>query len=443
MNRKKYSGLLLVGLLFALSVTACGMSGNGTTNIAQENVTDDSQSEELKLQAVVKAVDTKEENIVLYRPDTLEEQTFLYNGGTQIYSKNGMALVISQLSCGEIVDVVYNSSNQMLSKVSVSKDAWEYKSVKRLKIDRDKKTISVTGRKYQYDDSVLVFSGDDQLLLMDLHEKDVVTVKGIGTKVYSFVIETGHGYIRLAGHDAFLGGTLEVDKDIFLKVESNMLVTVSEGEHTVVLRNGDMEAIEKVSVSQEKESYLDLSKYVRPAVTEGKIKFEITPSDATLYVNGKKKNYSRLVSLAYGNYNVRVKADGYEDYTGILRVQESKREYESIYIDLVEENSESATATPEATEAPEATEEATATTTPTAETSNEEYTITVNSPVGATVYLDDVYKGVAPVKFTEKEAGEHAIALAMDGYTTKSHTITIEEGLNNLEYSFADLEKSE
>lgn len=444
MRRKKYSLVILLSVAMMLLLTACSKTSNVKQSV---NLGSDTKKTELTVLAVVKAIDTEAQSITLYDTDTQEEQKFEYNGGTQVLSKNKVQMLMSQLSYGEIVEASYDPEQHEVTKVQISKNAWEYKKVKTLDINRSQSIITLTGRKYQYESDLSVFCGNQEGLLIDVNDRDEVTVKGIGNKVFSLQITKGHGYIRFGGHDKFIGGSVEVDQNIFLKVEENMLVTVSEGEHTVVFRKGDMQAIETVTVGRDKETFLDMSQYEPAKGTKGKVRFVIKPSDAVLYVNGKVRNHNSLISLAYGNYAITVKADGYKDYTGILRVQESSKKYETVYIDLAAEDDSSessATATPSTTASPTTTPSSTAktnTSTPTTTSTpsaDKNCKISIKDPEGASVYVNGVYKGVAPVSFT-KIIGDVTITLSKTGYVTKSYSVTIEDDSEDVEYSFAAL----
>ena len=440
MRRKKYSLVILLSVAMMLLLTACSKTSNVKQSV---NLGSDTKKTELTVLAVVKAIDTEAQSITLYDTDTQEEQKFEYNGGTEVLSKNKVQMLMSQLSYGEIVEASYDPEQHEVTKVQISKNAWEYKKVKMLDIERSQSIITLTGRKYQYESDLSVFCGNQEGLLIDVNDRDEVTVKGIGNKVFSLQITKGHGYIRFGGHDKFIGGSVEVDQNIFLKVEENMLVTVSEGEHTVVFRKGDMQAIETVTVERDKETFLDMSQYEPAKGTKGKVRFVIKPSDAVLYVNGKVRNHNSLISLAYGNYAITVKADGYKDYTGILRVQESSKKYETVYIDLAAEDEDaSKTANPSTTALPTTTPFSTAksntsTATPTPSTDSN-CKISIKEPDGASVYVNGVYKGVAPISFT-KIIGDLTITLSKTGYVTKSYSVTIEDDSEDVEYSFADL----
>lgn len=455
MRIRRCGQIILLGIFVMMMLTGCAKTSNVKQKSGLGAGGDAANSAQMEVLAVVKAVDQKNQSITLYDTATQEEQTFSYNGGTQILSKNKVQMVVSQLSCGEIVNATYEADRKELVKVQISKDAWEYKNIRSWSIDRSAGLLTVTGRQYQYDTDLAVFYGNKEEMLIDLNQRDQLNIKGIGNKIYSLQVTRGHGYIRLGGHDLFLGGSIEVDQDIFMKVENNMLITVGEGEHTVVFRNGSMQAKKTIVVKRDEESFLDMSEYKPEADKEGKIRFVITPSDAVLYVNGKVRNQNRLISLKYGNYAITVKAEGYEDYTGILRVQESKKSYETVYIDLVaekeEQNNTSTTKQPSATSNPKVTPSATVypggsnapaiTATPTVK-EDSKHTITVKSPKGASVYVDGVYKGVAPVSFT-KIIGDFTITLSKTGCVTKSYSVTTDDDNEDVEYSFAALQEKE
>lgn len=70
----------------------------------------------------------------------------------------------------------------------------------------------------------------------------------------------------------------------------------------------------------------------------------------------------------------------------------------------------------------------------------EEPTITIESPIGAEVYQDNLYMGIAPVTYN-KTAGDHTITLRKTGYITRSYGITVVDDKNDVTYAFPDLER--
>ncbi|MBQ5560662.1 MAG: PEGA domain-containing protein [Lachnospiraceae bacterium] len=432
MNKSTTKLLLLLGVMLVF-LSGCAQN----TRRIRQNTAMDADDEKMQLSsvAVVTGIDELQNTVTLKNIETGEVEAFPYTGATAVYSKNKVAMTMSQLSCGEIVDAEFKGTAHKLSALKVSKKAWKYDSVDAEKVDRTENTISLTGRTYEYDDSISVFDDNQEAMLMDVDARDQISIRGLGSKVYSVEITRGHGFIRLGGHDAFVGGSIEVDQNIFLTVQQNMLISVSEGEHTVVLRNGGEESIQNVTVVKDQEYFLDLSEYQNIAQKSGKVKFVVTPYNAALYINGSLRRANTVLSIPYGNYNVTVSAEGYEDYTGILRVQKSNNDYETIYVDLAKTNGEVVTEAPLTSDKPKATPGATLFTT---QEPSQSHTITITTPEGAEVYVDGVFKGVAPVSF-EKVSGTKTITLSKEGYITRSYTVEVDTLDKDVKYSFADL----
>lgn len=64
----------------------------------------------------------------------------------------------------------------------------------------------------------------------------------------------------------------------------------------------------------------------------------------------------------------------------------------------------------------------------------------VESPVGAEVYLDGNYIGIAPAA-CNKPVGTHIIVIYKNGYMPKSYTVDIADDKNDVTFSFSELYK--
>ena len=87
-------------------------------------------------------------------------------------------------------------------------------------------------------------------------------------------------------------------------------------------------------------------------------------------------------------------------------------------------------------ESEQPTQQSTQTTTST----KSSYKVHIDSPVGAEVYLDGNYIGIAPVDF-EKKAGNYVITLRKTGYQTRSYTLQVDSEEKDVTYSFSELSK--
>ena len=313
--------------------------------------------------------------------------------------------------------------------MQVPEDAWEYQEVTKYALNSEEKSIEVAGKKFKYSNLTYVGSSGKTIELMELNKQDVITVRGTGYTVHSIVRTQGHGYIRLKNYSDFIGGMVEVGTGIILPVTENMLITAREGTYRVILCKGALSAIKTVTVQLDKETKLDFSEYQQPAENVGIITFKIAPKGADLTINGTEVDYSSPVPLNYGTYQVTVSMTGYTEYTGTLDVAEPES---TIKINLIDEKAEVSTASPEEEE-----EDDSQTSTTTKEMDSE-HTITVSAPEGAEVYLDNVYKGLAPCSFT-KIIGSQTITLSKEGYVTKSYSLDLLDDDEDVTLSFADL----
>ena len=220
-----------------------------------------------------------------------------------------------------------------------------------------------------------------------------------------------------------------------------MLITIREGTYKVVLSKNHSTAVKNVTVHSGREVTLDFSEY-KPADSHvGVITFDIAPAGADLTINGTAVGYSKPIALAYGVYQIQVSMTGYTTYTGTLDVEEPKGT--TVRINLVEEEAEAS----DTTAAPSATGKSTKTSSESTDDTqtkqiDSDHTITVSAPQGAEVYLDNVYKGLAPCTFT-KVIGSQTVTLRRDGYATKSYSVDILDDDQDVKLSFADLTAKE
>ena len=66
------------------------------------------------------------------------------------------------------------------------------------------------------------------------------------------------------------------------------------------------------------------------------------------------------------------------------------------------------------------------------------YKVTIESPIGAEIYVDGNYVGIVPASFT-KVAGNHEVTVRKSGYLTRSYTIDVDKEEKDVSYSFSDL----
>lgn len=427
-------GLWIAALCLILGLAGCTSAGSQET---RQTVTGSAGSKSSDIEGVVTANDTVNGQLTLKDLGGSMETTISYDASAKMTDRYGQERDGSEIEIGEILQAKYDNASGRLLETGIPEDVWEYQEVDDYKVDSSEGSISFADRKYKYTDDTLVSAGGKTISLMEINPQDVLTVRGIGYNVYSVVRAKGHGYIRLANYKDFIGGMIEVGSDLILPVAKNMLLTVREGSYKVILCKDHSTAVKNVIVREGKEVTLDFSDY-KPADRHiGIITFDIEPAGADLTINGTAVGYTKPIALAYGTYQIQVSMTGYTTYKGTLDVAESKGT--TVKINLVEEKAEAA----ETTTSPSSSQKSNKKSSGSTQTKkmDSDHTITVSAPEGAEVYLDNVYKGIAPCSFT-KIIGSQTISLRKDGYTPKSYSVDVLDDGEDVKLSFSDLKES-
>ena len=436
--------------------------------------------------AVVAQIDMDEKNITLKNMEKKRQYTLGYDGTTFFYDKYGKVISVTQLQKGEVVDITFFKERKRLNTLQISGDAWVHKNMDEYKLNEEKFQAEVGSAVYAYSEDTVVIADEKQGELIDINPVDILTFRGVGSDVYSIVVEKGHGYVRLKNEEYFYDGWIEIGKKTIQRVTENMLLTVPEGKHQVIISNKGTSGVKQIEIRRNMELELDVGDLKGEDPKYGTVVFTITPEDATLYLDGDKTEYGSPVRLEYGIHQMIVMAEGYETISQYLKVgQESagievtmkadtsdsdvsgndvsgndvlsdseileevnrilnERGYSGITSsDLAGNNNDQNGTTADGNNNNTGADNSGAgnagngqTNTPV--TSTLSYYVTVDAPVGVEVYLDGNYIGIAPCSF-KKDTGSHTLTLRKTGYVAKSYTIQMDEEEKNVSYSFVDL----
>jgi len=428
---KKAAAVII--LLLVLSVcTSCGFkaikSTKSTVNVARTLQQTEEQTKTFT--GVVTNVDRDLKQVTIRELDHDIDTILDYNATAVIKDKYGGEITGGELEPGYIMEVTYNTEKLNVITMKVPKDVWEYQDASKFSFDGDEKAINIAGKKYQYTNWTYFSNLENKIEMMELDSQDIITVRGIGITVYSVTRTSGHGYIKFSNYDTFLGGMVCIGDSIVLPVTENMFVTAGAGSYRVTLSKGGLNAVKNVTIEDGMEVTLDFSGYKEEPGNIGNITFNIEPYGADLYINNTLVAYDDPVALNYGEYKVRAELGGYTTYNGILDVE---RPDSIINIELTSEKAAS-TAKATGTPSPSGSKDDNVTT----KTIDSNHKITISAPEGAEVYLDNVYKGLAPCSFT-KIIGSQTVTLRSPGYVTKSYSIDVLDDGKDVKLSFSEL----
>lgn len=387
-------------------------------------------------EAVVVSFDKEAHTVRLYNREVKRYYTLSIDGATKFYDKYMSSIVEDMIYPGDVVDVTFIKSKKVLNSVQKATSVWTREDVKDFEINELTGNIRLSDGDYRFRDDIMIFADGKKAEIIDINDVDSLSLQGNGHEVYSIVVNDGHGYLRLKGQEYFIGGWLEIGKDIIKPVSEDMLLTVPIGTYEVQLTNGGIEGKRTVTIEKGKETELDISDMFVPEEKQtGDIIFVTSPEDAVVYLDGTEVDKSKPYEIEYGIHQLIVKADGYDTVTQYVKVGQ---EHATLEVTLDKKKEKTEKEDPKPTDAPLVT---TYVTPGVVGPDTSAYKVSIESPEGAEVYLDGSYIGNVPVDFS-KVPGSHVITLRKEGYETRSYTITLDEKLENEAYSFSMTEKS-
>lgn len=443
--------LVLCAAAASLCMAGCSVSGRrpAATEAPNSNVT---YIEGADFVGVVKAIDKDLGTVTLYNTSFEGTGDYTYSGATEITSKNNRAMVMDEVSVGEAYEIYTGDDGNKIQKMKELSDLVVAENAK-VYVDSAQKRLTVQGVTYAYTDNLIAYSEGQYIDPMEITNGDRVTFRGVTGQAYSLVVTRGHGYIKPKKYNDFVGGKLIVHGEAILPVSKNMLLTVPEGTQEITMANGEFTGTATVQVKRGQVTTVDMSRFTELSPDVARVKFEIEPEGAELYVNGSLVDYHKPVTLRYGNHSVQVVLEGYNDYTGILTVREANptvkinlsQETAEVESDEEESNTSVSSNDKDDDDSKETSGSSGGKNTTSGNSTSDadfdtDHTISVSAPKGAAVYVNGTYKGQIPCEFM-KMLGGITLTLSMDGCVTKSYQIEIPDDSQDITWSFPDLAK--
>lgn len=287
--------------------------------------------------AVVLSTDEANKAVTFINMETGRQYTLYYDGTTYVKDKHDGPMTISQIEPGNVVDVTFLKGKKKLASIKLSPEAWVYDDVYNYDLAGANRTASIGTQLYSLPENVVVLSGGHRVDKAEVVSQDVVTISGIAHKIYSINVDKGHGYLSLKNEQPLLGGWIEIGNGIIRQITEDMLLVVPEGTYQVALNNNGIGCVKDVTIERDKEVVLDVDDIEIPEDATGKILFSVTPENATVSVDGKPVDISKVVGLSYGIHRVEASASGYDTLTKHIQVGS---EYATISFKLEETRKE-------------------------------------------------------------------------------------------------------
>lgn len=481
---KRISAFLAVGLMAATLFSACSGSPapapSPTPIPVEDKDVDNFLSEDT---AIVVSISKEDSTINFQNVETGLRYTLKYDGATVFTSRKGQPLSVDQLTTAGIADITFRAKDELIKEFKYSSEYFCINNVENFEIYNNDTRMRYLGDQYVLDNYLVIAQDNRSLELMEIHENDMLTIYGKDNKINSISVDTGHGYLRLENDSYFIGGFIEVGEGIIVPIEENMLLTVPEGQYTVLVSNDGIVGKKNVTIGKNQEVTLDLGD-IDVTKKFGNILFIADPADARVYIDGEKEDIGGPIQLEYGVHQLIVMADGYDTLSEYINVGSASASV-NLTLNKSEGNAPVATPSPEPSATPSPTPnilnpQSTPTQVPGQAPSTGNTTTVVNpdgsitttdangntsttpaekldpnavqntakknayvyidAPVEAEVYVDGSYVGIAPTSF-KKNPGGFTVTLRKDGYQTKSYSINLEDDKEDVRYSFSELTK--
>lgn len=456
-----FSAILILTLIEAAKdvTPAFKLSDNKTGNLlAQSGQAKEKQlpyaDYDSEMLAVVTKIDIDNKQITLFNIIEQETSTLYYSGGSDIKDKFGQVISMNQVPIGMMADIGYQKMKNKLIRLAASEKTWEYIGVNNLSVNRADRIMKIAKTKYKFTDDILVLDQDKQKSVEDLALQDELTVRGYGETIWSITVTKGHGTVKLVDYEDFLGGSVTVGYEAMQQITGELTITVREGNFNLTVENGIYSGTKNVTVKRNEETVVSLSDLGPKAGQHGLVTFQINPYGADVKIDGKLVSYENAIELAYGDHKIEVSLGGYTTYKGILSIDTAGKK---IKIDLPEAASRDKVNVVETgtSETDSIKQEYNDWNYPSINTNqggsgeddsssqdefivDEEHSIYVQSPVGASVYLNGEFMGISPGKF-QKVIGSHVLTFIKAGYETMSYPVEIEDDGLDTYFSFSEL----
>ena len=268
-----------------------------------------------------------------------KQYMYYYSLTTSFLDKYGNRAAVSEFEPGRVVVLGSKDSQGRVMQIQISDQVWEYPNVTKYSVDEERGIFQIAGNRYSYDDTLYVNSDGNPQRLSDLNSMDTLRIIGVGTKILSVSVTTGHGILAISNTELFQGSFIQIGSKIFSEITGDMKLEVPEGTYTVAVANNGYGGDTEVEIKRGQTVQLDLDTLKGEGPKYGNILFAVDVANAIVQIDGNPVDYNEIVQLRYGVHSLTVTADSYETYSKNLYVNSEEA---TVIIRMAGESSESA-----------------------------------------------------------------------------------------------------
>lgn len=271
-------------------------------------------------QFLIRSNDMQAECLTLEQIASGKEYVYYYTIATRFLDKYGNRTAVSYFEPGRVITVGEKDDQGKITQVQISDAVWEYPDVSRYSVDMDRRIFKIGDERYSYDADLYICEDDVRKQLSDLTDLDTLRVTGIGKKMISIVVTTGHGELALTNTELFEGSFIQIGSKIFAEVTKDMTMELPAGTYTVTVANNGYGGSTDLTIESGQKETLDLNTLKGEGPKFGNILFAVDVEDAIIQIDGKVIDTEEAVPIQYGVHSLAVTAPGYDTYNKKLFV---------------------------------------------------------------------------------------------------------------------------
>ncbi|MEE1305165.1 MAG: S-layer protein [Agathobacter sp.] len=320
---------VLAALVLSMGMVACGNKNDEdspATNYYYHSLNSEGTTEATELQEVeqelyliVEINSAKEKMRVFRYANGLEYQVY-YGLNTEFCNKYGDYSSVASFGPGDVVTLSTADESGRVKQVTKSDAVWVYDDITRYSVDKSVNKLEIAEGNYRLSDNTYFFSGNKEIKVDEIGEEDVLQVTGIDKEILSVCVMSGHGTLQLSNTELFEGSYLQLNTDIFVQITKDMEMEVPEGKYRLVVANEGWGGSKDITIKRGKTTRVDLDEIKGQGPKSGLIQFVVDVADAKILLDDKLIDYSSPIKIAYGRHNLKVIADGYDQWEKILFV---------------------------------------------------------------------------------------------------------------------------
>lgn len=252
------------------------------------------------------------EELLVYDIDAKKQRTVNLTPETVVYNEDKVQIQPDILRMGDLLMIQMDQDGEFAVTISYDKSI-KKEEITGLKADTSAKELVGEDRSFAYDKKTIFFYNEEEIRPEDMEACDVLEISGIGDVVWSVEVLEYHGYITVENAQNIKNGTFALDEAEPVPLSDVEKIALKEGTHSITIKGDNIESrTDSVLVQAGETTVYDLSKAQQKM---GVLAINANVSDYKLYINGALVDSSQPSVLPFGEYDVVILKNGYEEWS--------------------------------------------------------------------------------------------------------------------------------